>query len=220
MEPLSLLVQATGAQPLDGMDCLRKFVELKPRSAAQEAYLQTCESRPGYRPPRNEERSKIRVLESTQGHSCRTLYLHYCKEYSVISNSALLKTLPEVVDMFNMKSMVLADNFIGDRGLLPVLEVCRANTSLQSLVLPNNGLKASGVEAIVDMCATHPSIQTLDLRGNKHVSILSAKTLQYLVTHNLNICGLHLDGTRITPGYMQRLSRLVEANSQRKQPAV
>ena len=34
-----------------------------------------------------------------------------------------LQTLPEVVDMFNMKSMVLADNFIGDRGLLPVLEV-------------------------------------------------------------------------------------------------
>ena len=121
--------------------------------------------------------------------------------------------LPAVPDRWDLRSLVLCDNFIGDRGLLPVLEVCRANPLLRDLGLPGNGICNAGVQCLVDMCLAHPSLRALDLRKNRRITLPSAALLQRLVQQNRNICAVHLADTRISHGYQQRILRIAGGNA-------
>ena len=80
------------------------------------------------RPPQNEERGRVTHIEDLQGHSCRSVYSWYCKQYEVRPKQAVKGMMPDTANEFPLSEMVLDQSaFIGNKGLLPLLEVVRLN---------------------------------------------------------------------------------------------
>ena len=123
--------------------------------------------RVGLRKPCNEEREKIVLMDSIAGHSQRSVYIYYCKEYKTKPNSVLFKSLADNPGDFSATEIDCTGNFIGDKGLLPLLEVVRLCSQCTSLILPENGVKNSGVECIVHVALEHPSLRDLNLANNR-----------------------------------------------------
>ena len=123
--------------------------------------------RVGLRKPCNEERERVVLMDSVVGHSLRSVYLYYCKEYRSKPNSTLFRSLSDAPGDFTLAHLDCTGNFIGDKGLLPLLEVVRLCASCTRLSLPDNGIKNSGVECLVHMVLEHPALRELDLSNNR-----------------------------------------------------
>eukprot|EP00996_Jenningsia_fusiforme_P003185 NODE_3992_length_880_cov_45.061372_g3680_i0.p1 GENE.NODE_3992_length_880_cov_45.061372_g3680_i0~~NODE_3992_length_880_cov_45.061372_g3680_i0.p1 ORF type:complete len:258 (+),score=54.61 NODE_3992_length_880_cov_45.061372_g3680_i0:88-774(+) len=168
--------------------------------------------RVGLRPPMNEARGSVKLLSNTAAttaHSSQSAYVYYCTQYGIRPNSGVISILPSMVGSFTLQELNLSGNFVGDRGLLPLLEVIRLNRSLHTLRLRDNGLRNSGVECLVDMALGHPGLRNLDL-GSNHITLGGAKVLLELVRTNHRIQTLLLGGTRIDEQFRQAIANLLK----------
>merc|ERR1711976_975282 len=88
--------------------------------------------RVGLRPPINERRTEIELISDSllPEYSCRDVYKYYCKQYKTRPNSLIMLQLPDTKGSFNLEALELNDNFVGDAGILPILEVARVNKGL------------------------------------------------------------------------------------------
>eukprot|EP01002_Notosolenus_urceolatus_P011390 NODE_3969_length_856_cov_18.156134_g3293_i0.p1 GENE.NODE_3969_length_856_cov_18.156134_g3293_i0~~NODE_3969_length_856_cov_18.156134_g3293_i0.p1 ORF type:complete len:224 (-),score=28.58 NODE_3969_length_856_cov_18.156134_g3293_i0:49-720(-) len=167
--------------------------------------------RVGLRLPVNEPRTHIVVLEDVRSFSPRTLYEHYCDKFQLHPNSGILNMLPTEPGVFDLKILDLSGNLVGEKGLLPIIEVIRVLPQLTHLVLPENGLRNEGVECLVHSAISHPALRSIDLSGNR-LTIGSGKVLEYLVRKNKRIQELKLSGTRIEPNQIQKINTLLRSN--------
>eukprot|EP01062_Namystynia_karyoxenos_P003642 TRINITY_DN11304_c0_g1_i1.p1 TRINITY_DN11304_c0_g1~~TRINITY_DN11304_c0_g1_i1.p1 ORF type:complete len:242 (+),score=75.25 TRINITY_DN11304_c0_g1_i1:150-875(+) len=174
--------------------------------------------RVGLRPPCNEERDRLqelgRLLGATAGEHLRGIYLYYCAEYGTKPNSTLSRALPSDVGVFDLEELNCAGNFVGDRGVLPLLEVVRCCRGLRALHLPDNGIKNAGVECIVHMALEHPALEELDLSRNR-ITLGAGKVLHELARKNPRIRKIDVGGTRIDDQLHARIQAAVKANIDR-----
>lgn len=187
--------------------------QVKDAKQAAESYMRLAASKAGWRPPYNEPRAAIVKLPSAAGQSCAQVYRHYCAQYRMRANAAVLRRLSDKADDFTMARLVLTDAYIGNKGLLPVIEVARLCPQLLELNLAGNGIATEGIEWLVEMAVTHPTLHNIDLSRNPHVTLAAARMLEYLVGQNGRMCTLSLADTNITEGYKKRVQAVVHANA-------
>jgi hypothetical protein len=147
----------------------------------------------------------------SQPNSCLSLYTQCCANVCVRPNSGLLHCLCTALDSFSIQTISLRNNYMGKKGLAPLLEVCQANAGLLEVVLSGSGLCNSCVELIVSYLGGHPSLSHLDLSENRHITMLSAGLLKQLVLSNRNLRVVCLHNTGITLPYQRYLTRTMEA---------
>eukprot|EP01060_Flectonema_neradi_P001325 TRINITY_DN10780_c0_g1_i2.p1 TRINITY_DN10780_c0_g1~~TRINITY_DN10780_c0_g1_i2.p1 ORF type:complete len:229 (+),score=35.06 TRINITY_DN10780_c0_g1_i2:24-710(+) len=170
--------------------------------------------RVGLRKPRNEEREKITLLKEPEKESCRSAYLYYSSEYGAKPNSVLTRQLPDRIGDYSLTEIDCTGNFIGDKGLLALLEVVKLCTACSKLLLPDNGIRNAGVECIVHTTLEHPSLSVIDLSNNR-ITLGAGKVLQELASKNQTIKEINVSGTRIDPQLQDRIQARVKGNIER-----
>jgi hypothetical protein len=172
--------------------------------------------RVGLRAPENEERTKITLLTDLYGHSCRSVYLYYCKQYETKPKPQVRLALPDTPNDFTMEELILNETtLIGNKGLLPVLEVVRLNTHMKSLSVIGNGIKNTGVEWLVHTALDHPSLTSIDLSDNR-VTNAAGTVLNYLAQRNPRVVDINISNTRIDEQLKQHIDLRLKANREQQ----
>lgn len=182
--------------------------------------------RVGLRPPQNEHRDTVLLLPSplpkASGWSCRSVYLYYCREFGMKPNSTVCASLSDVEDDFaSITAVTVSNNFLGERGILPLLEVVRLclaakNSALSSLAFPDCGLKNPAVEWLVEAVLAAPTdrslpLRSIDLSGNR-ISLGAGKVLLDLVSARTQLVDVNVNETCVDPPLRLRLRLQLEAN--------
>ncbi|CBH15005.1 hypothetical protein, conserved [Trypanosoma brucei gambiense DAL972] len=145
------------------------------------------------------------------------MYRSHCQAVGVAMNSALLRGLPETTEKLrNMKVMHFGRNFLGDRGILPLLPVIKQAKSLHTLDLRNNGIGNEGVKALCRQLRDHPSLRVLELGGNPF-TYLAARQLTYLCEYNDRITFIGVDDTLMTEPLRQSIVHRMQATMKRRE---
>eukprot|EP01012_Entosiphon_sulcatum_P034833 TRINITY_DN4423_c0_g1_i6.p1 TRINITY_DN4423_c0_g1~~TRINITY_DN4423_c0_g1_i6.p1 ORF type:complete len:546 (-),score=121.55 TRINITY_DN4423_c0_g1_i6:201-1838(-) len=174
--------------------------------------------RVGLLAPENEERARIAVLTYLYGHSCRSVYLYYCKQYETKPKPQVRLQLPDEPNRFNMTELILNETtLIGNKGLLPVLEVVRLNPNLRALSVAGNGIKNTGVEWLVHMALEHPGLSSLDLSDNR-ITNAAGTVLNYLAQRNPRIVDINMRNTRIDDQLKTHIELRLKANRDAAMP--
>ena len=71
------------------------------------------------------------VLQNPSTTSLRDAYLYYCTQYQLKPNSDIRATLSTEQGAYDLQSLKLDGNFVGNNGILPLVEVLRLSTKLQ-----------------------------------------------------------------------------------------
>eukprot|EP00667_Euglena_gracilis_P006798 EG_transcript_6860 len=172
--------------------------------------------RVGLRAPENEERAKVTLLTDLYGHSCRSVYLYYCKQYDTKPKPQVRLALPDTPNEFDMEDLILNETtLIGNRGLLPVLELVRLNPRLRCLSVTGNGIKNTGVEWLVHMALDHPGLASVDLSDNR-ITNAAGTVLNYLAQRNPRIVDINIQNTRIDDQLKHHIEMRLKGN--REQP--
>eukprot|EP00996_Jenningsia_fusiforme_P000719 NODE_1650_length_1457_cov_91.597301_g1491_i0.p1 GENE.NODE_1650_length_1457_cov_91.597301_g1491_i0~~NODE_1650_length_1457_cov_91.597301_g1491_i0.p1 ORF type:complete len:440 (-),score=84.91 NODE_1650_length_1457_cov_91.597301_g1491_i0:138-1307(-) len=173
--------------------------------------------RVGLRAPENEERTKITLLTDLYGHSCRSVYLYYCKQYETKPKPQVRLALPDTPNEFTMEELILNETtLIGNKGLLPVLEVVRLNTRMKALSVIGNGIKNTGVEWLVHMALDHPSLASIDLSDNR-ITNAAGTVLNYLAQRNVRIIDINIANTRIDEQLKHHIELRLKTNREQLQ---
>lgn len=152
--------------------------------------------------------------------SPKELYRHACENIFILPNSGLLRELPETdSSLSDMSQMSLARNFLGDRGVLPLLSVIKHATSLHTLDLSENGIGNNGVKAICHALRHHQSLKSLELSGNPF-TYLAARRLVVLCGSCPSLTFIGVEKTLMTEplkeGIIRRLNKVIEMRNKEK----
>lgn len=160
-----------------------------------------------------------------QGKGLVEVYLHYCKEYKCRPNSRLVSgvrfhfdsnksKLSSNPNAFCKQGVInLNGNYVGDRGVRPVLELVKRIQSCTTLLLRQNGIRNPGVKEIVEMAKNHPSLTSIDLSHNA-ISLGGGNSLLELVRTNKRITSINLDKTRIEVDLKMRIQKFCDKNKE------
>ncbi|KAG8341223.1 putative Leucine Rich repeat [Trypanosoma vivax] len=126
------------------------------------------------------------------------VYREQCKALGLVANSGLLRTLPQSgEDLNRMGVLHFGRNFLGDRGVVPLLAVLKKAASMHTLNLSNNGISNDGIKALCRAMREHPSLRVLDVSGNPF-TYLAGRELARLCEENSVITTIHMGGTLMT----------------------
>ena len=148
----------------------------------------------------------------TPGTSLEVVYRRYCKELSIKPNSGVLKMLPKEVGV-HVRELNLGLNYIGVRGVQPLLEVLRRNSGLRVLNLQDNNLENGEIRSLVNLLTNEPgnSLTTLNLSTNP-ISLAGGSALLELTSKQQKITSLNLEGTLIQPKIIERINEQLAVN--------
>jgi Ran GTPase-activating protein (RanGAP) involved in mRNA processing and transport len=158
--------------------------------------------------------SKAAKGPKTSKKSLREVYEESCAAWRVRPNSVLSKTLPEKPGIALAEVLDLSRNYVGDRGLLPVLDIVQKSPQLRRLVFAENGLRNNAIKAMVQAVLKHPSITSIDVSEN-YISEGAGKALETLLRENPRIVELGFSNTKIDVDCRLRLKDLVALNAAR-----
>jgi Ran GTPase-activating protein (RanGAP) involved in mRNA processing and transport len=149
------------------------------------------------------------------GRSLLDEYRSVCAESSIKPNSGLLKTLPAAVGDF-ATTINLDLNYIGVKGLQPLLQILRHNRGLKLLNLKDNNLENNEVRQLVQVLMTEvgDSLQHLDLSNNP-ISLAGGSALMDLVSSKKALTTIVLRGTLIQPKVVEKIAEAAENNRRR-----
>eukprot|EP01064_Diplonema_japonicum_P012097 TRINITY_DN19569_c0_g1_i1.p1 TRINITY_DN19569_c0_g1~~TRINITY_DN19569_c0_g1_i1.p1 ORF type:complete len:1580 (+),score=322.90 TRINITY_DN19569_c0_g1_i1:62-4741(+) len=135
------------------------------------------------------------------------LYLFYCKRGEMKANSSFVTQLRNG----DMTVFDFSMNYVGPKGLEPVLEIARHNGKLEELNLSKNVLNGQCATKVVEMAVRHPSLKKINLSCNPlHASCF--KPIMYLLAKNKSITELDISNTDIPDHLHDRVKTAVEAN--------
>lgn len=155
-------------------------------------------------------RSKVRLP------SLQEVYLRSCAEAGLHANSEFLSLLSDKPgEGFANLAIDLSRNYVGDKGIAPVLATIERGDGVQAIVLSNNGLRNHGIELLCASAARMPSLEYIDVSDN-FISEGAAASLEKLLRVNRSIVGLSIDNTKIPVEWRIKLHDLVNSNSQQK----
>lgn len=152
------------------------------------------------------------------------LFVHACNNAGVKTpNPQLVKFFQENDIYENIKEIDISRNYVGNRGILSLLEMVKVLPNCRSLNLSdqkiyNTDLSDSSVkgnftiERIVDVCAVHPTISSLNLSSNP-ISNFAGRKLLSLAKTNQRICRIDVSNTHIDFDLRNCISQQCQANT-------
>lgn len=144
--------------------------------------------------------------------SLRELYDDGCLDARVHPNSVMRAMLPEKVGMSIGDVLDLSRNYIGDRGMAPVLLVVQKSPGLKTLVLCENGLRNNAIKMLCAVAALHPSLQHIDVSDN-YISEGAAFALMHLVEENPRLQSIEMTNTKIAAEHRIRIKDRLAQNA-------
>lgn len=144
--------------------------------------------------------------------SLREMYLKSCSENGIHPNSGVIAMLPEKPAIpFYSDILDVSNNYLGDKGMLPIIAVAAKITGLRSLIMRENGLRNKSVQNLCTMALKHPSLEHIDLSDN-YISEGAAVSIEMLLRGNRRIIDVGIDNTKIDVEKRVLIRELVEAN--------
>jgi Ran GTPase-activating protein (RanGAP) involved in mRNA processing and transport len=141
-----------------------------------------------------------------------SVYKFHCARAQIKPNSGLLKLLPKEPGKF-ITEINMDFNYIGVKGLQPLLEILRLNRGLRVLNLKDNNLENSEVKALAQVLVDSPenALQVLDLSNNP-ISLAGGSVLVELLGKKRSIIEVKLVGTLIQPKILEKIEELTALN--------
>ena len=144
--------------------------------------------------------------------SLKDLYDDTCKEQHIHANSQLLSSLPDRQGAGLPTDVLdISRNFIGDKGVVPLLQVVQRSTTLKKLVLVENGLRNNAVKQVCAVAAKHPSLTSIDFSDN-YISEGAGQAILELVQENHKITYVGVHNTKIGAELRVSIKNRVNAN--------
>ncbi|KAG5502369.1 hypothetical protein JIQ42_05246 [Leishmania sp. Namibia] len=140
------------------------------------------------------------------------LYRQYCAEEGCKANSALVRYIQDRGGHFSLERLNLGNNYLGPKGLRPVLRMIDLCQTIVSINLENNGIDNDAVADLCEVLQRHVSVASLNLSHNP-ISFAGGKRLLQLVEANPRITELRLDRTDIFEGSQSRICMALQHNT-------
>ncbi|KAK7200154.1 Leucine Rich repeat/CHAT domain containing protein [Novymonas esmeraldas] len=140
------------------------------------------------------------------------LYRSFCAEEGCKANSAFVRYIQDRGGHFTLERLNLSNNYLGAKGLRPVLRMIDLCQTIVSINLEDNGI---GNDAVLDLCEVlqrHVSAASINLSHNP-ISVAGGKRLLQLVEGNTRIRELLLDGTDLFEGLRGRIRMALQHNA-------
>ncbi|KAF8289861.1 putative CHAT domain containing protein [Trypanosoma cruzi] len=139
------------------------------------------------------------------------LYRTYCAEEGCRVNSAVLQYIESRGAMCPLEKLELGSNYLGARGLRPIIRLVEYSQTLTSLVLDGNGADNETVDRLCEVLEKHLSIEYLSLRKNP-ITVTGGKRLLALVKQNPRIVGVDLQDTDVFDALIYKITKVTESN--------
>ncbi|ORC90874.1 calpain-like cysteine peptidase [Trypanosoma theileri] len=118
------------------------------------------------------------------GLSLREIYERKCLELHCRKNSAICSILCDVPDEFHsLKSIDISKNFLGPKGILPLLEIIRCCRNIRMLNLSEQKLDTDAIDALCLALRQHPSVVRINLSHNPLTMSAGSLLLQLAKTN-------------------------------------
>eukprot|EP00760_Papus_ankaliazontas_P034943 PhM_4_TR7558/c0_g1_i2/m.3775 len=108
-------------------------------------------------------------------------------------------------------SLDLRRNYVGDRGLIPVIAVVQSSPQLRRINFAENGLRNNAVKVMCAAIARHPTITSVDVSDN-YISEGAGRALECLLKENPRIVELQFANTKLDVDVRLRLKELITNN--------
>ncbi|RNF26914.1 putative calpain [Trypanosoma conorhini] len=147
------------------------------------------------------------------------LYASYCRRRGCKPNSSLSSYLQEEFARHNqqrvLESVDLSKNYVGAKGIIPVLDLVKNVKTVKRLDVRNNMLEHEQLQHLVYCLALHPSMEEVDVSGNA-LDNGSVDLVLQLLRANENITAFHVGGNHFSPASLSAIDECLERNRERK----
>ncbi|PWV03559.1 Flagellar Member 4 [Trypanosoma cruzi] len=139
-------------------------------------------------------------------------YMLLCRQAGIKPNSMLLRALPDTQGV-SVSRVDTSGNYIGPKGLMPLLQVLRDNTGLKYLNLSHNNLENDEVIELVSflMNPSGASLQSLDLSDNP-VSLAGGAAILRLAQARPSLLSVRLRGTLVPQPVIHSIEEVCDSN--------
>ncbi|KPA78115.1 putative Calpain [Leptomonas pyrrhocoris] len=138
------------------------------------------------------------------------LYDYYCRRSACHPNSSVQQLLEDSGSSV-LDALDVSGNYLGPRGLLPVLDLVKNTKTIHTLDVSNNELGLDQVQHLAYCLALHPSIRRVRL-CNAGLHDGHADVLLQLLFMNTSIEELILEGNYLTPPCLKVLEAALTRN--------
>ncbi|EKF38155.1 hypothetical protein MOQ_001640 [Trypanosoma cruzi marinkellei] len=139
-------------------------------------------------------------------------YVLLCRQAGIKPNSMLMRALPDIQGV-SVSRIDTSGNYIGPKGLMPLLQVLRENIGLKYLNLSHNNLENDEVIELVSflMTSSGASLQSLDLSDNP-VSLAGGAAILRLVQARPSLLSVRLRGTLVPQPVIYSIEEVCGSN--------
>jgi len=139
-----------------------------------------------------------------------TFYRRRCEEQGCRINSAVAARL-DAASYRPLVQLDLGNNYVGPKGVRPILDLLKTNPTVEFVDLSRNGLDNEAICLLADIARKHIGITSLNLSYNPFTQD-AGKALFALVEDNDRIIDMNLNGTEVYHSLMQRIHLSVNHN--------
>ena len=147
---------------------------------------------------------------SDDGVDYEAIYRNECHAVQCRINSAVANTLA-AASFKPLTGIILRENYVGSKGVLPILTLLAANPTVQHLDLSHNGMDNAAVIELCRIGKTHYGLTHIDISYNDCTQSVG-KELISLVETNPRIVALHAEGNGLYQSLLSRLELSVSHN--------
>lgn len=135
-----------------------------------------------------------------QCYSPREAYIQLCGQMDCRPSRAVAAMLPAEPGSWDRVQYIdLSRSYVGPKGVLPVVELCKRLPSLRRLSLAANYLQNDCLWYVAQLALYHPSLAEIDLSDNEFVSWSGAMCLATAVVQNPRLTSVNLLRTAVEP---------------------
>jgi hypothetical protein len=153
------------------------------------------------------------------GLSLQEIYVMKCEEFECKKNSKIFNILPTKPNIFDTLNAVdISSNFLGPKGIRPLLEVIRCCTNLKYLDLRDQQMTKEVVDELCAVLSHHPTVIRVNLSDNP-LTIAAGAVLVDLAKNNIVIEQIILENTQIRPVMCNAIASQLAKNKLAKSAA-
>jgi Ca2+-binding EF-hand superfamily protein len=145
------------------------------------------------------------------GMSARDVYALLCKRSGCEPVSAVTMLLPDKSGVWDTTELDLSKSYIGHRGVVPLMELCKLLHKLTDLNLSNNFLTNKSVWHVCKMATFHPTLRSVDVSRND-ITWTAGMCILELVMRNPSVLSVNLTQTLIKPAIVEAITTQIRRN--------
>ena len=139
------------------------------------------------------------------------VYRARCKAVGCRINSAVVNTLSQALVRKPLVAIILRENYVGCRGVLPIVDLLEANQTVETVDLSHNGLDNASLAVLCRVAAAHKGLTCLDVSHNEFTQA-AARHVVALLERNTRLLSLSADGNGFYASSLQRFAVALERN--------